>query len=180
MHYTGYHQSQQEKEHRLPNHTFSQVHRSKQVFSYQSQIIPFFTSFLLCGKILSHTSFQIFLKVALTYPLLITAYFIFMAVFLPKAISLLRKPCSQASRSGLWATCRPVKKNVVLPGHTPAVCTTLLITSMGYRTVSSQNSLSSISFLSARNRDLTTRSSMHDQAPCLLPKLVPTTTQCYP
>lgn len=101
MHYIGYHQSQQEKEHRLPNHTFSQVHRSKQVFSYQSQIIPFFTSFLLCGKKLSHTSFQIFLKVALTYPLLITAYFIFMAVFLPKAISLPRKPRSQASRSGL-------------------------------------------------------------------------------
>lgn len=126
-------------------------------------------------------SFQIFLKVALTYPLQILAYFIFMAVFLPKAISLPRKPRSQASRSGLMDHVQtPVKKNVVLLGHTLALRMTLLITSMGYRTVSSQNSLSSISFLSARNRDLTTRSSMHDRAPCLLPKLVPTTTQCYP
>lgn len=53
------------------------------------------------AKKLSHTSFQIFLKVALTYPLLIIAYIIFMAVFLLKAISLPRKPRSQASRSGL-------------------------------------------------------------------------------
>lgn len=100
----------------LSNYTFSQVHRSKQAFSHKPQIIPVLASFLLCGTGLSYTALHIFLKVVLTYPLLVMANCISMAVFLLKAIThigtgtLIAKHPGEGERD----TCRLVSMGVWL------------------------------------------------------------------